>query len=168
MHWYELDVTSLSCLGAHWWPKARLYQASYWLVRVAVCGVDDIRLLSPLCFQIHCPQCGARSRRQQKDHAESRNQLQDQINCTEPGHLSSVLTSELVSETYHVYCHCLRLTKAFLCFLSKPRSWKYLQCWSGPARYPVRMRKTGTPTYGTKFNGKKMTNSKIWRKENGP
>jgi hypothetical protein len=29
------------------------------------------------------------------------------------------------------------------------------------------MRNAGTPTYGTKFKGKKKTNSAIWRNEKG-
>jgi len=67
----------------------------------------------------------------------------------------------------HVYRSFRCLMKAFLSFFVNPSNLKYLQCWNGPARYPVRIRKMGVPATGIRFNGRNIMNSRIWRKENG-
>lgn len=66
-----------------------------------------------------------------------------------------------------VYFSRLCRIYALRSFLLNPSNLKYLQWCKGPARYPVRMRKTGTPAYGIRFNGRRIMNSMICRKLNG-
>ena len=67
----------------------------------------------------------------------------------------------------HVYLSRLFLINAFLSFFVKPSNLKYLQCCSGPARYPVRIKNIGVPATGIKLRGRKMMNSAICRNEKG-
>ena len=67
----------------------------------------------------------------------------------------------------HVYRSRLFLMNRFLSFFVKSNNLKYLQCCSGPARYPVRKRNIGVPATGIKLRGRKMMNSAICRKEKG-
>ena len=67
----------------------------------------------------------------------------------------------------HVYLSRLFLINAFLSFFVNSNNLKYLQCCSGPARYPVRIKNIGVPATGIKLRGRKMMNSAICRKEKG-
>ena len=85
------------------------------------------------------------------------NMLRTGINCS----ISATVPN-------HVYIHRRSVTNAFRCLRFIPLSLKYRQCCSGPARYPVMNKNSGTPIHGTRFSGNKTINSTICLILNGP